>query len=852
MGATPQVAWEDVERALDQALTLAPDDRSAFLEQTRSGNPALAAEVERLLIAVEDSGGFLAESGLAFAPALVARVAEHCSLMPGDRFENYEVVRELGRGGMATVYLAQDLRHGRQVALKVLLPELSASFGADRFAREIAFAARLNHPHILPLHDSGTIDLGVGEQVLFYSMPYVDGRSLRDRLREEPQLPIPEAIRIASQVADALEYAHRHDVVHRDIKPENILLTDEHAFVADLGIARALDRAATDGVTQPGLVLGTPAYMSPEQSASAPLDGRSDVYSLGCVLYEMLAGHPPFAGTTAQAVLARHAVDPVPSLRTVRRTVPAGVEQAIERALAKVPADRFATAREFAEALAAPDPAPEPDPELPGRAPAPLSPRQRKVTLAALAVLPLVLMGDWGLPRRPEQIALDPKRVIVAPFTNNTGDPSLTTLGDMTADQLASGIAEIQLVQVVDARGVQGADAGTEARLGNGDVRTLAQGLGAGAVLWGSYHRRGDSLLFQAQLSDTRSGQIVVPIQSATGPAADPSTGIELLRQHAMAALAWYFDPQVASIEDVSRPSTFVWHFNHPIGALENSSRPSTYEAFREFIAGGEFHDVDHWRRAYALDSTFTLPLIEIARQGDYFGGCDLTDSIAEALRLRHDRLPALDRARLDAVVAGCHGQRGLQLEAARAAVNAAGRSEDDALYLNRWLRRTGFLREAVAVYERFDPANAGNGLIMPYHLLGEHEKELAAAEAALRADPGKLGFMACEARANVGLGRLDQMEQVLEAMLKVPTNAETWGLTQAFAFSQVARDLEAHGYSAEARDLHERALAWYRSRPLEEQDRNGAHLCRRPVRGRTLGGSPHRCAAPHRNRGPG
>ena len=267
MGATPQVAWEDVERALDQALTLAPDDRSAFLEQTRSGNPALAAEVERLLIAVEDSGGFLAESGLAFAPALVARVAEHCSLMPGDRFENYEVVRELGRGGMATVYLAQDLRHGRQVALKVLLPELSASFGADRFAREIAFAARLNHPHILPLHDSGTIDLGVGEQVLFYSMPYVDGRSLRDRLREEPQLPIPEALRIASQVADALEYAHRHDVVHRDIKPENILLTDEHAFVADLGIARALDRAATDGVTQPGLVLGTPAYMSPEQSA---------------------------------------------------------------------------------------------------------------------------------------------------------------------------------------------------------------------------------------------------------------------------------------------------------------------------------------------------------------------------------------------------------------------------------------------------------------------------------------------------------------------------------------------------------------------------------------------------------
>ena len=242
-------------------------------------------------------------------------------------------------------------------------------------------------------------------------------------------------------------------------------------------------------------------------------------------------------------------------------------------------------------------------------------------------------------------------------------------------------------------------------------------------MLWGSYHRRGDSLQFQAQLSDTRSGQIVVPIQSATGPAADPSTGIELLRQHAMAALAWYFDPQVAAIEDVSRPSTFVWHFNHPIGALENSSRPSTYEAFREFIAGGEFHDVDHWRRAYALDSTFTLPLIEIARQGDYFGGCDLTDSIAEALRLRHDRLPALDRARLDAVVAGCHGQRGLQLEAARAAVNAVA-----GLRMTPSTSTVGFGGPASSA--KRSPSTNGStrptpaiGLIMPYHLLGGSTK---------------------------------------------------------------------------------------------------------------------------------
>src|SRR5262245_54433002 len=351
MGATPRVAWEDVERALDQAVTLGPDDRKAFLDQTRTRDPALAAEVERLLRAVEDSSGFLAESGLAIGARLVARVAEHSSLQPGDRFENYAVVRELGRGGMATVYLAQDLRHRRQVALKVLRPELSASFGADRFAREITFAAQLNHPHILPLLDSGTLDLELGEPVLFYAMPYVEGRSLRDRLRNEPQLPIPEALRIAGQVADALEYAHRHDVVHRDIKPENILLTDEDAIVADFGIARALDRAATDAETRPGLTLGTPAYMSPEQASGAPLDGRSDVYSLGCVLYEMIAGRAPFVGRTAESVIRQHLSAPPPSLRDFREQISDQLESIVQRCLAKNRADRFKDARELHDAL---------------------------------------------------------------------------------------------------------------------------------------------------------------------------------------------------------------------------------------------------------------------------------------------------------------------------------------------------------------------------------------------------------------------------------------------------------------------------------------------------------------------
>ena len=220
--------------------------------------------------------------------------------------DRYRLERELGRGGMATVYLARDIRHKRPVALKVLHPELGAVLGTERFLREVETAAGLQHPHILPVFDSGE---AAGR--LWYTMPYVEGESLRDRLRREVQLPVEDAVRLTREVAEALDYAHRHGVVHRDIKPDNILLTEGHASVADFGIAKAVSTAGGEALTQTGTAVGTPAYMSPEQaSPGAPLDGRSDVYSLGCVLYEMLAGEPPFTGPSSQAIIARHCADP--------------------------------------------------------------------------------------------------------------------------------------------------------------------------------------------------------------------------------------------------------------------------------------------------------------------------------------------------------------------------------------------------------------------------------------------------------------------------------------------------------------------------------------------------------------
>jgi serine/threonine protein kinase/Tol biopolymer transport system component len=262
--------------------------------------------------------------------------------------DRYRLERELGQGGMATVYLAQDLKHDRRVAVKVLRPELAAVIGADRFLSEIKTTANLQHPHILPLFDSGEAD-----GFLFYVMPYVEGETVRDRMTREKQLPVADAVRITTEVAAALDYAHRHGVIHRDIKPENILLHDGSALVADFGIALAASKAGGSRMTETGMSLGTPHYMSPEQAmGEREITARSDVYALGCVLYEMLTGDPPFTGSTAQAIVARVVTETPRAMLPQRGTIPAHVEAAVLTSLQKLPADRFKTAAEFAEALA--------------------------------------------------------------------------------------------------------------------------------------------------------------------------------------------------------------------------------------------------------------------------------------------------------------------------------------------------------------------------------------------------------------------------------------------------------------------------------------------------------------------
>ena len=407
--------------------------------------------------------------------------------------DRYRVERELGHGGMAVVFLAEDLKHSRRVAIKVLKPELSSILGGERFLREIGIAAALQHPHVLPLYDSGQAG-----GLLYYVMPYAEGESLRQRLARERQLPLDTALEITREVGGALQYAHERGIVHRDIKPENIMLSGGQAVVADFGIARALSAAgAEEHLTVTGIVVGTPHYMSPEQAAGATVDGRSDQYSLACTLYEMLIGEPPFGGPSPQAVVARHSMEPVPSLRLVRQSVPQAVEAAVVRAMAKVPADRFPSMQHFLDALRAPEAVTVPSAASPP-SPTGYVPTSRRRVLVALAAGVLVAAAMWRLmagrlPGAGQPASRPITAVAVLPF-QDLGNPDSSYLGPGMTDGLIADLAQIGSLKVLSR------SSGAMAEEQTGSVTELAGRLGADAVVKGSIRRVGDSVRVHVQL----------------------------------------------------------------------------------------------------------------------------------------------------------------------------------------------------------------------------------------------------------------------------------------------------------------------------------------------------------------
>jgi serine/threonine protein kinase/tetratricopeptide (TPR) repeat protein len=556
-------------------------------------------------------GHVTSEPPVSAAPAALLRTLQ----------DRYLFERELGSGGMATVYLARDLQRGVLVAVKVLRPELVPLLGAARFAREIRITASLRHPNILPVLDSGE-----AEGVHFYVTPYVDGESLAQLLEREEQLPIEEALDIACQIADALETAHAKGFVHRDIKPSNILLSGSsppaggaaggrHAVLTDFGIARAVDVVTAEKLTESGMALGTPSYMSPEQSGCSHIDGRSDIYSLGCVVFEMLAGSPPFTGPTPLSVRARHAVDPPPSLRTVRTTVSPALEQAVDKALAKVPADRFHSAAEFAQALTA------------GCRPLSLWRRlilwRHQALAAALGLISI--LGIWALAGSSVG-SLDPNKVVVFPLVQRSESPGRPGVGEEIALLIGSALEHSEPLRWIDGWTWLDLKRRTNANLIDArTARSISRARHARFYIDGAFLGSTDSATVILRLNDV-GGDSLVAQASSSGP------GGAAVAQLGLAAISQLLPRLLAP----GRQVDFA-----PLSERRPSAIANWLQGEREYRQSQFVKALEYYKRAIKEDPALAVAAVKGAQAADWMGFDDDAKSFV-AVALQHaGNLPA-------------------------------------------------------------------------------------------------------------------------------------------------------------------------------------------------------------------
>jgi serine/threonine-protein kinase len=690
--------------------------------------------------------------------------------------DQYRLDRELGRGGMATVFLAYDLRHKRPVALKVLHPELAHTLGPERFQREIETAARLQHPHILTVHDSGE---SAGQ--LWYTMPYVEGESLRDRLRRERQLPLAEALQITLEVADALGYAHRHGVVHRDIKPENILLSEGHALVADFGVARALQSAGGEQLTETGSAVGTPAYMSPEQSmADRSLDGRSDLYSLGCVLYEMLTGEAPYTGPSAQAVIAKRLLDPVPSARRLRETVPAGVDEALQRVLAKAPADRFAAAAEFARALQPSDATPTATPTVPSPSAAwagrrssvgPDGTYRRRMPVVTMALglgflIGLGVLFAWRRSHpRPEETG-GAKVLAVLPF-ENLGDSSQAYFADGVGDEVRGKLSQLAGLAVI-ARA-----SSNEYRRTTKPPQQIARELGAEYLLTATV--RWDK--HQDGTSRVRVSPELVRVKPGAAPTTKWQQGFD-------AALTDVFQVQANIAGQVAQALNVALgdSVKRELAAKPTQSLPA-YDAF--------------------LRGEAALRIREQTQEGTLAMAGESPGSYGRAIAA-YEQAVALDSTFVEAWAGLAQAQLGLyQVNPTRAAGEAGRRAAERALaiaptrpeghlalskyyYVVAWDDPRGFAEDSIALAVAPTDARALSAMGWDELYLGRWDEGRRHFEQALRLDPRSIGPAAGLARVLLYTRHYPEAAQAYNRMLEqTPTSLDKRELRAMVALAQ-------------------------------------------------------------------
>jgi len=682
----------------------------------------------------------------------------------------YTIEHELGRGGMATVYLAEDLKHRRRVAIKVLKPELAAALGPERFLREIQIAARLTHPHILPLHDSG-----VAGGLLYYVMPSVEGESLGNRLERDGRLPIDAARAITREVADALSYAHAHGVVHRDIKPDNVLLSGGHAFVADFGVAKALGAATDDTtVTNVGVALGTPAYMAPEQAAADPAtDYRADLYALGVIAYEMLAGHPPFTSRSSAQAMAAHLTEAPRPIAELRPDCPAALAALVMRCLEKAPDMRPQRAADIVRALDAV--------ETPADTRGPDARRHRgasrRIVIAVSAVSLMIVLAVavavvpsgaraalFTLVRRPNAV-VNAGRVLVAPFDNETGDTTLDALGAMAADWIGQALAAVPGIEVVDPRTAL-ATHEVVRRIPwplrtRDQARAMAQEVGAGTLVSGAVYREGDSLLFQARITDLVHARLVRSLAPLRASRAAPSHALAELQRRAAGSLAMASD---------STAGTRTGSLAEP-PSLE--AYGEVYRGVAAYFRGDTSGEYTHLEHAARLDARYTTPLVFLAFARAYNSQYAIADSVVRRAERLSDRLAPAERALLDHVEAMIKGDRGEAVRAAARFTALMPGSQESPLLLASVALATLKPKLALEALARVDP-DRGLNLAAPFYWLYQAEaaaqlsdwrRSLAMAQAGVRRFPETGGVHQLTARAMARLGRLDEMEAVIAAL---------------------------------------------------------------------------------------
>jgi tetratricopeptide (TPR) repeat protein/TolB-like protein len=719
----------------------------------------------------------------------------------------YAVEREVGRGGMATVFLARDVRHERAVAIKVLRPDLAAALGPERFLREIRIAAALQHPHILPLHDSG-----VADGLIYYVMPFVAGESLRERLRREGEMPLEDAVRVLRDVAEALAAAHERGIVHRDIKPDNVLLSGRSALVTDFGVARAVSDAAEDPqLTGTGVALGTPAYMAPEQATAGAVDHRADIYAFGVLAFETLTGRPPFEAPSVQGVLAAQLVDEPPDVTSLRATVPSALGSLVMRCLEKRPADRWQTAAEVVaqlERVATPA-AGTPPARLPGVRASHWG--KRVGWVAGLAVVgALGVLGVRQLSPPPAVIA-QRERIAVIPVEAMAGDTGVAGLAGLAADWIRTELTRTlgDAVEVVPAlsmaRALRYAGGGDSAL----EIDELARRVGAGTVIAPRVRVLGGRMHLDAEVTDVRSATLLFPVRPMSTARDSGEAAVPMFGERVVVQVGQHFSPR------------FRW--------WRGKTSPPSLATFREVEAGLRAFAADDHReavvrfgRALSLDSLY-VEAMQHTWASYWILGMGQRDTLllqraeaaltaAEALQ---DGLSAADRANLRWARAWHFGNLEAEYRAAEEEYHLGGGARTpyavglSALRTNRPARAAEVMSagDPAGTWEEYWPAYwhvYANAL----HAVDRLDDALTVLDRARARLPDDASFARSEMQLRAARGQATPLHELLDHMLGLH------GLAAVPAAIDAARESRIHGHSELADDLLHRVLDWLTSQP--------------------------------------